>query len=207
MPSRHRRKPTWTQVPTRLTDATREFQKPYEDGLGLFKVGWNRASRPWDRGMLKPSRKFAATLNSIRLYSRSRGRLERRRTSHGYPGEQALEGGPHRADALGPQSPDIRGLPARQTERSPLHAGWRSRRVHLRRGWTLPPPPLLVRRRSLVCSFTQNRLLPPGWRDWNNRTHLMRLRQKLGDDAANPTYIFSEPRVVYRMAVGETAEG
>ena len=31
------------------------------------------------------------------------------------------------------------------------------------------------------------------------RTHLMRLRRKLGDDAANPTYIFAEPRVGYRM--------
>lgn len=28
---------------------------------------------------------------------------------------------------------------------------------------------------------------------------LMHLRQKLGDDAANPTYIFAEPRVDYRM--------
>ena len=31
------------------------------------------------------------------------------------------------------------------------------------------------------------------------RTHLMRLRRKLGDDAANPAYIFAEPRVGYRM--------
>ena len=38
------------------------------------------------------------------------------------------------------------------------------------------------------------------------RTHLMRLRQKLGEDGENPTYIFSEPRVGYRMAVGEAAE-
>ena len=36
------------------------------------------------------------------------------------------------------------------------------------------------------------------------RTHLMRLRRKLGDDAANPTYIFAEPRVGYRMPKGET---
>ena len=27
------------------------------------------------------------------------------------------------------------------------------------------------------------------------RTHLMRLRQKLGEDGENPTYVFSEPRV------------
>ena len=38
------------------------------------------------------------------------------------------------------------------------------------------------------------------------RTHLMRLRHKLGEDGENPTYIFSEPRVGYRMAVGEGAE-
>ena len=37
------------------------------------------------------------------------------------------------------------------------------------------------------------------------RTHLMRLRQKLGEDAENPTYIFSEPRVGYRMAAAAAA--
>ena len=37
------------------------------------------------------------------------------------------------------------------------------------------------------------------------RTHLMRLRRKLGDDASNPTYIFAEPRVGYRMPNGEKA--
>ena len=31
------------------------------------------------------------------------------------------------------------------------------------------------------------------------RTHLMRLRRKLGDDAASPRYIFAEPRVGYRL--------
>ena len=36
------------------------------------------------------------------------------------------------------------------------------------------------------------------------RTHLMRLGQKLGEDGENPTCIFSEPRVSYRMAVWET---
>ncbi len=29
------------------------------------------------------------------------------------------------------------------------------------------------------------------------------LRRKLGDDADNSVYIFTEPRVGYRMAVGE----
>ncbi len=37
------------------------------------------------------------------------------------------------------------------------------------------------------------------------RTHLKHLRRKLGDDASNPTYIFAEPRVGYRMPAGETA--
>ncbi len=32
------------------------------------------------------------------------------------------------------------------------------------------------------------------------RTHLARLRRKLGDDASNPTYVVAEPRVGYRMA-------
>ena len=35
------------------------------------------------------------------------------------------------------------------------------------------------------------------------RTHLRRLRSKLGEDASNPTYFFAEPRVGYRMAKGE----
>ena len=37
------------------------------------------------------------------------------------------------------------------------------------------------------------------------RTIVRKLRQKLGDDAGNPTYIFTEPRVGYRMAKGETS--
>ena len=36
------------------------------------------------------------------------------------------------------------------------------------------------------------------------RTHLVRLRRKLGDEAGNPTYVFIEPRVGYRMPKGET---
>ena len=31
------------------------------------------------------------------------------------------------------------------------------------------------------------------------RTVVTRLRRKLGDDASNPTYIFTQPRVGYRM--------
>ncbi len=35
------------------------------------------------------------------------------------------------------------------------------------------------------------------------RTHLRRLRGKLGENASDPTYFFAEPRVGYRMAKGE----
>ena len=35
------------------------------------------------------------------------------------------------------------------------------------------------------------------------RTFVKSLRRKLGDDADTPTYIFTEPRVGYRMPVGE----
>ncbi len=38
------------------------------------------------------------------------------------------------------------------------------------------------------------------------RTIVNKLRRKLGDDGSNPTYIFTEPRVGYRMPMGETAE-
>ena len=51
------------------------------------------------------------------------------------------------------------------------------------------------------------------WRVWGSRrpenraslrTHMRRLRLKLGDDAANPTYLFAEQRVGYRFATPET---
>ena len=38
------------------------------------------------------------------------------------------------------------------------------------------------------------------------RTHLRRLRSKLGEDASNPTYFFAESKVGYWMAKGETQE-
>ena len=38
------------------------------------------------------------------------------------------------------------------------------------------------------------------------RTAVKNLRRKLGDAASSPTYIFTEPRVGYRMAMGETPE-
>ena len=57
-----------------------------------------------------------------------------------------------------------------------------------------------------------DRLLRRAWRPGEPgnrrvlRTHLMRLRRKLGEDAANPRYISAEPRVGYRMREGETRE-
>jgi len=38
------------------------------------------------------------------------------------------------------------------------------------------------------------------------RTHIRRLRRKLGDDGADPKYILAEPRVGYRLARSETGE-
>ena len=40
-----------------------------------------------------------------------------------------------------------------------------------------------------------------GWRSVINN-----LRRKLGDDVENPTYIFNEPRLGYRMAKKEGLE-
>ena len=39
---------------------------------------------------------------------------------------------------------------------------------------------------------------------WLVREVVKRLRRKLGDDVGSPAYIFTEPRVGYRMAKGET---
>ena len=36
------------------------------------------------------------------------------------------------------------------------------------------------------------------------RTMVSKLRRKLGDDAGNPTYILTEPRVGFRMPKGRT---
>ncbi len=41
---------------------------------------------------------------------------------------------------------------------------------------------------------------------WLVRDVVKRLRRKLGDDAGNPSYIFTEPRVGYRMPEGATKE-
>ncbi|WP_419853627.1 ATP-binding protein [Candidatus Poriferisodalis sp.] len=41
---------------------------------------------------------------------------------------------------------------------------------------------------------------------WLVRDVIKRLRRKLGDDASNPSYIFTEPRVGYRMPPGQTED-
>ena len=56
---------------------------------------------------------------------------------------------------------------------------------------------------------TYGHLLDRVWRERSGddlrpmRTIVRKLRQKLGDDVGNPTYIFTEPRVGYRMAQGD----
>ncbi len=58
--------------------------------------------------------------------------------------------------------------------------------------------------------LTQDQLLQRVWglerngELWLVREVVKRLRRKLGDDADNPTYIFTEPRVGYRMPKGES---
>ena len=55
---------------------------------------------------------------------------------------------------------------------------------------------------------THEQLLRRVWRVTRNgdpqvvRTHMRRLRRKLGDDASNPVFIFTEPRMGYRMPLG-----
>ena len=56
------------------------------------------------------------------------------------------------------------------------------------------------------CVVTHNLLLQRVWgperlgEPWLLRDVIKRLRRKLGDDASDPTHIFTEPRVGYRMA-------
>ena len=60
--------------------------------------------------------------------------------------------------------------------------------------------------------LTHERLLERVWRERGDgsvrpmRTMVSKLRRKLGDDARNPTYIFTEPRVGFRMPKGEGQE-
>ena len=60
--------------------------------------------------------------------------------------------------------------------------------------------------------LTYEHLLERVWGGWAGgdlrpmRTIVRKLRRKLGDDASNPTYIFTEHRVGYRMPKGEAQE-
>ena len=60
--------------------------------------------------------------------------------------------------------------------------------------------------------LTYEHLLQRVWGEKSNsnvpamRTIVSSLRRKLGDDADSPTYIFTEPRVGYRMPKGEAME-
>ena len=60
--------------------------------------------------------------------------------------------------------------------------------------------------------LTHNVLLSQVWgpertrEPWQVREVVKRLRRKLGDDAQDPTFIFTEPRVGYRMAKAEAEE-
>ena len=61
-------------------------------------------------------------------------------------------------------------------------------------------------------TMTYNHLLQRVWSQRNNgdlrplRTAVKSLRRNLGDSAANPQYIFTEPRIGYRMIKGEESE-
>ena len=61
--------------------------------------------------------------------------------------------------------------------------------------------------------LTHELLLRRVWRVTNSgdpqvvRTHMRRLRRKLGDDADSPTYIFTEPRAGYRMPATVVVDG
>ena len=58
--------------------------------------------------------------------------------------------------------------------------------------------------------LSHDHLLRQVWGLWHNggggtiRTTVKRLRRKLGDDAADPKYIFTVPRVGYRMTKADT---
>ena len=114
------------------------------------------------------------------------------------------QGGPHRTEASEPYV--VGGLTIDYTERRVTVAG---RPVQL----TPIEYDLLV-----ALSVEGGRVVPHDRllrRVWGSgkpgnmrvlRTHLMRLRRKLDEDAGSPKYIFAEPRVGYRMLKGEGQE-
>ncbi|MCY4438154.1 MAG: ATP-binding protein [Chloroflexi bacterium] len=106
-----------------------------------------------------------------------------------------------------PSEPYVLGdLTIDYTERGVTLAG---RAVHL-----LPMEYRLLAELSVSAGrvLTYEHLLERVWGEMGSgdlrpmRTIVRKLRGKLGDDARNPTYIFTEPRVGYRMPKGETQE-
>ena len=95
-----------------------------------------------------------------------------------------------------------------------LHVDYAERRVTVagRPVQLTPNEYELLRRLSANAGrvLTHEMLLQQVWgpqrsgEPWLVRNVVKRLRRKLGDDADNPTYVFTEPRVGYRMAKSET---
>ena len=97
-----------------------------------------------------------------------------------------------------------------------LTIGYAERRVTL----AGRPLPLIAMEFRLLAELSANagrlltyeQLLERVWGEKSSgdvrpmRTIVSKLRRKLGDDADNPIYIFTEPRVGYRMPRGETKE-
>ena len=104
--------------------------------------------------------------------------------------------------------------PARPYVRGKLTVDYSQRRVTLAGS---PVALTVIEYRMLVelsanagRALTHQRLLQRVWGPDKGqdsapvRNIVRRLRRKLGDDPDNPTYIFTEPRVGYRMPKGET---
>ena len=106
-----------------------------------------------------------------------------------------------------PSEAETPGRPGRRLRRTPGDRGRASGAVDRHRIRVAPPA---FGQRGKV--LTHDQLLQRVWSP--ERTHepglvrnvVKRLRRKLGDDAENPDYIFTEPRVGYRMAKAEGQE-
>ena len=93
-----------------------------------------------------------------------------------------------------------------------LTIDYAERRVTLA-GWPIPLTPIEYRMLAELSAnagqlMTYQRLLDRVWGEWGTgdlrpmRTIVSKLRRKLGEDMDNPTYIFTEPRLGYRMPKG-----
>ena len=104
------------------------------------------------------------------------------------------------ARGLAPNSGGCRGSPRR------LGLPWVPIRSRSPRGWPALGGQLVP---GHVRLLTYEHLLERVWGEKSSgdvrpmRTIVSKLRRKLGDDADNPTYIFTEPRVGYRMPKGK----